>query len=56
MAGALLAVVPIGLLVGDDFIHVILAGAVAGPILAVWAYTFRSKLGFTKPTESIAVS
>ena len=56
MAGTVLAVVPVGLLVGDDFIHVILAGAIAGPILAVWAYIFRAKLGFIKPSGAVSAA
>lgn len=43
--GALFAVVPIALVVGNDFVHVVIAGAVAGPVLVTWIYFFRSHLG-----------
>ncbi len=46
MIGALLAVVPIGLLIGDTFAYLVLAGLIAGPILAAWIYRFRIQLGF----------
>lgn len=44
--GAIVAVVPIALVVGDTFISVVIAGLVAGPILAVWSFAARNQLGF----------
>lgn len=45
-AGALLAVVPVGLLTGNDFVHAVICGLVAGPVLIAWIYQFRTELGF----------